>query len=340
MTVSNLFLFKRPNGFWYILYTADGRRQWKSTRCTERSDALKKLTEFKDLTKKKLPPNRLSAFTQEFLRYCASTYAKASVDIFKVSLRNLSAISGDCLLSEIGTRHVDFYKAERLREVSPVSVNVELRSLRTILNTAMRWNLIESNPFSKMQLVRIPETAPTFFTKDDFQRLMHEVGDHWTKDFFLFAVVTGLRRSEIVNLKWSDVNIEEKIAHIHSSMSFKVKAGKRRDIPLSDYAVNLLQRRTKTSSSEYVFDVNGLRIRGDLLTKKIKQFILRAGLNHKLHFHSLRHTFATWLVQGRVSIYEVQKLMGHSQISTTQIYSHLVTSELHDAVNSISISSE
>ena len=65
MTVSNLFLFKRPNGFWYILYTADGRRQWKSTRCTERSDALKKLTEFKDLTKKKLPPNRLSAFTQE-----------------------------------------------------------------------------------------------------------------------------------------------------------------------------------------------------------------------------------------------------------------------------------
>jgi hypothetical protein len=85
MTVSNLFLFKRPNGFWYILYTADGRRQWKFTRCTERIDALKKLTEFKDLTKKRLLPSRLSAFTQEFLRYCSSTYTKASVDIFKVS---------------------------------------------------------------------------------------------------------------------------------------------------------------------------------------------------------------------------------------------------------------
>lgn len=293
MTVSNLFLFKRPNGFWYILYTADGRRQWKSTRCTERSDALKKLTEFKDLTKKKLPPSRLSAFTQEFLRYCSSTYAKASIDIFKVALRNLSAISGDCLLSEIGARHVDFYKAERLRVVSPVSVNVELRSLRSILNTALRWNLIESNPFSKMQLVRIPEAIPTFFSKSDFQNLMTSVGNHWMKDFFMFAVLTGLRRGEIVNLKWCDVKLDEKTAQIQSSMTFKVKAGKRRDIPLSDVAVNLLKKRAQTSSSEYVFDCNGRRIRGDFLTKKLKQFILQAGLNHKLHFHSLRHTFAT-----------------------------------------------
>lgn len=53
MTVSNLFLFKRPNGFWYIIYDADGRRKWKSTRFTEKSEALKKLTEFKGLTKEK-----------------------------------------------------------------------------------------------------------------------------------------------------------------------------------------------------------------------------------------------------------------------------------------------
>ena len=111
MTVSNLSLFKRPNGFWYILFTVDGRRKWKSTKCTERSDALKRLTEFNELTKPKPPANRLSSFTKEFLQFSSSTYAKASVDLFRVSLRNLSAISGDCMLTEISPRHIDHYKA-------------------------------------------------------------------------------------------------------------------------------------------------------------------------------------------------------------------------------------
>ncbi|MBI5475218.1 MAG: tyrosine-type recombinase/integrase [Ignavibacteriales bacterium] len=60
-------------------------------------------------------------------------------------------------------------------------------------------------------------------------------------------------------------------------------------------------------------------------------------LNSKLHFHSLRHTFATWLVQDGVNIYEVQKLLGHSNMKVIEVYSHLVTSKLHSAVNKISL---
>ncbi len=60
-------------------------------------------------------------------------------------------------------------------------------------------------------------------------------------------------------------------------------------------------------------------------------------MSEKLHFHSLRHTFATWLVQEGVSIYEVQQLLGHSSISVTQVYSHLAASELHGAVNKIQV---
>jgi integrase len=337
MTVSNLYLFKRPNGFWYVLYTADGRKKWKSTKCRERSDALRKLTEFKELIKSKPVTNQLSSFTDDFLSYASATYAKASVDIFKVGLRNLQAISGDCKLTSITSRHVDQYKAERLRAVSPTSVNVELRALRAILNIALRWNLLETNPFSKMKCIKIPETTPIFFSKDDFQRFMDAVGDHWMKDSFLFAVMTGMRRGEVLNLKWSDVKLEEKIAHIQSSPTYRVKAGKSRTIPLGDIVLNLLERRAKTSKSEFVFDYDGKMIKGDHIARQFKKFVLKAGLNKKLHFHSLRHTFATWLVQGRVSIYEIQKLLGHSDISMTQIYSHLVSSELHDAVNRISV---
>lgn len=337
MTATNLHLFKRPNGFWYIIYTADGRTKWKSTKCTDRNEALKKLTQFEDLVRSKPASNQFSSFIHDFLSYAQSTYAKASIDIFLVGLRNLQALAGDCKLTAISFRHVDLYKAARLKAVSPVSVNVELRSLRTIFNIAQRWGLIESNPFVKVQLVRIPEVMPAFFTKEDFQKFLDAVGNHRLRDVFVFAVLTGLRRGEILNLKWSDIDLDRKIAQIQSSVTYKVKAGKRRIIPLSEQAVELLQNRKVRARCEYVFDYRGRQVLGGHVTHVMKKCVLKAGLDKRLHPHSLRHTHATWLVQNRVSIYEVKELLGHSSVTTTSRYSHLVSSELHDAVNRISV---
>ena len=70
---------------------------------------------------------------------------------------------------------------------------------------------------------------------------------------------------------------------------------------------------------------------------KFSDYRRAAGLQEDVTFHSLRHTFATWLVQRGVSIFEVQKLLGHSDIKVTQIYSHLAASELHWAVNRINV---
>jgi len=340
MSPSKLFLFKRSNGIWYLLQKKDSKTIWRSTGCTEKSEALKKLTEFKGLTKEKPAPNRLSEFTRDFLSYAQTTYAKASIDIFLVALRNLQAITGDCRLTAISFKHVDLYKATRLKAVSPVSVNVELRSLRTIFNIAQRWNLIEANPFVKVQLVRIPEIMPAFFTKEDFQRFLEAVGNHRLRDVFVFAILTGLRRGEILNLKWSDVDLDRKIAQIQSSVTYRVKAGKRRTIPLSHQAVKLLEARKANARCEYVFNYKGLRINGNYATQRLKKFLRKTGLDPRLHFHSLRHSHATWLVQNRVSIYEVKELLGHSSVITTSRYSHLVSSELHDAVNRIEVEVE
>ncbi len=67
---------------------------------------------------------------------------------------------------------------------------------------------------------------------------------------------------------------------------------------------------------------------------KIREGNLKDG---RLHFHSLRHTFASWLVQDGASLYEVQKLLGHSNARTTQVYSHLAANEMHGTVNRIAI---
>ncbi len=107
---------------------------------------------------------------------------------------------------------------------------------------------------------------------------------------------------------------------------------------MSEVVFQLLWNKAQSSTSKYVFTVNGRNICKDWVTHRSKYYVRKANLDSKLHFHSLRHTFATWLVQEGVSIYAVQKLLGHSSISVTQVYSHLAASELHGAVNKISVS--
>ena len=89
--------------------------------------------------------------------------------------------------------------------------------------------------------------------------------------------------------------------------------------------------------SRWILDWRISEVPPHFVSKRFKIHARRVGLREDLHFHSLRHTFATWLVQEGVSIYEVQKLLGHSSISVTQIYSHLAASELHGAVNKIQV---
>ena len=75
----------------------------------------------------------------------------------------------------------------------------------------------------------------------------------------------------------------------------------------------------------------------DFISKTFKKCVLDAELDERLHFHSLRHTFASWLVQEGVSLYEVQKLLGHPSSSVTQIYSHLQPEQMHSTVNRIDL---
>jgi site-specific recombinase XerD len=148
-----------------------------------------------------------------------------------------------------------------------------------------------------------------------------------------------MRQGELVNLRWQDVDLHRKLIHIHSNATFKTKHGKRRTIPLNDVATQLLKSKAVHSVGEYVFTLSGRQVKESWVSHKFKYYVYAARLkDDRLHFHSLRHTFASWLVQDGVSIYEVQKLLGHSNISVTQVYSHLQPEQLHDTVNKIKVS--
>ncbi len=330
-------LFKR-NGIYYVAFSDNGKVRWKSTHQRLKPLAIKALMEFKTNLERNVSKTTLCQFQEDFLAYAVSTYSVRTVEVYRHALAKLQTITGDIWLTSIIPKHIDQFKIERLRSVSPVSVNVELRTLKAAFYTAVRWGLLMENPFKKVSLFRLPDEQPAYFTKEEFRRLLLLVSEQWLRELLVVAVSTGLRRGELLNLTWQDVDFERWLLHVHSTENFRTKGGRRRAVPMSETLFHLLRNKAQHPMCEYVFNLRGKKILDAWASHKFKRYVRRVGLSEKLHFHSLRHTFATWLVQEGVSIYEVQKLLGHSNISVTQIYSHLAASELHSAVNKISVS--
>ncbi len=331
-------LFKRANGVYYVAFSDNGKVRWKSTGQKLKPLALKALFDFQKLLQQQPPRILFSQFEKDFLDYAVFNYSCRTVEVYRHTLRQFRAITGHIWLSSIIPKHVDQYKIVRLKSIAPVSVNVELRTLKAAFYTALRWGLLTENPCKKVSLLRLPDEQPAYFTKEEFRRLLSLVSEQWLRELLVVAVSTGLRRGELLNLMWKDVDLERRVLHVQSGKNFRTKGGRQRVVPMSETLFHLLWDKAQRSTCEYVFTLNGKKVLDSWASHKFKRYVRRIGLSEKLHFHSLRHTFATWLVQEGVSIYEVQKLLGHSNISVTQIYSHLAASELHSAVNKISVS--
>jgi len=334
---TKFYLFKRNNGIYYYGYLEDGRKRWKSIKCRRKDEALKVLTDVKSLLHQKPPVQTVTQFIGEFLPYGRVNLQPKTVDGYEAALRQLASLSGDIPLAAVTRRHIDAFKGKRLEKVKPATLNIELRSLRAAFNVALRWGLIEKNPFAKVQLARIPQLPPTYLSQEDFVRLLALIQEKWLKELMLFAVSTGLRRGEMVNLRWEDVDLVRRIIHIQSHEGFRTKNGKYRIIPLNDAVYNLLVEKAKQTKKEYVFTRRGYKMGESYITHRFKYYVRKAELSENIRWHSLRHTHASWLVQKGASLYEVQKLLGHSSSKVTEIYSHLQPEQLHDTVNKIKI---
>ncbi|MGB5847252.1 MAG: site-specific integrase, partial [Ignavibacteriaceae bacterium] len=201
-----------------------------------------------------------------------------------------------------------------------------LRYLRSAFNWAITEKYLIENPCKDIKPIKIPEKQPLFFSETDFQILIKSIDGKDIRDIVIFAVNTGLRLRELTTLHWNQINLKDKYL-ILDNMNHTTKSKKIRTLALNNKALQILNER-EFQNDKNVFTINNLRFNADLLSKKFKRYVISSGLNPKLKFHSLRHTFASWLVQRGVSIYEVSKLLGHSDIKTTEIYSHLRAEEV------------
>ncbi|MBI5021900.1 MAG: site-specific integrase [Ignavibacteriales bacterium] len=333
------YLYKRSNGFWYIGHIVEGRKRWTSAQTKNKNLALKALNDFKD---KIVAANSSQTFDQFVKTYCdlqAHTIRQSTLKrIYLPAFRAFSSICENRLLTSYTVRDVEIFKKIRLEKCSPTTVNIDFRSLKAAFNVALKWQLINDNPFVKSTQLKIPSKLLIHLSKDDFQKLLHVVKEQVFKELFLFASLTGMRLGEILNLTWENVNFEKQLVTVTNSDNFATKSGNSRAVPMNSLIAKLLlQKISNKPISKYVFDNQGKRFHPNYVSHKFKKYIRLLKLDERLHFHSLRHTFATWLVQGGVNIYEVQKLLGHSSVKVTEIYSHLASSELHSSINKIQL---
>ena len=336
-----MYLSKRSNGIYYLWYhDENGRKQKTSTRCRSKAEALRFFREFKqDELKRKVAITRksLKVFFEEYKIYSSSIHTVKTRKSIENAFNEFIRIVGDNRLNHIGIREIEGFLALKKGEASEWTARKYYIHLRSAFETARRWNYLAENPFIKVHKPKVAEVQPVYFSREELQALLKSIPEEWFKEFVLFALFTGMRLGELIHLQWNDVDTNARMIHVRNTEIFKTKSKKNRSLPMNEQLYRMIISMQQRMTSELVFHRRSRHLTENWASKVFKGCVRAAGLNERLHFHSLRHTFASWLVQSGASIYEVQKLLGHSNISVTQVYSHLRPETLHSTVNKISL---
>lgn len=205
--------------------------------------------------------------------------------------------------------------------------------MNTMLNQAARDGVIKCNPYhllSRDERIKKPTDGRDFLTREELHRLMEvETRSTTTKKAFLFSCFTGLRYSDLKQLKWG--NIEQS----QSGMVIRIEAMKKTEkpvtVPLGTNAMAWLPERGDKTLDDYVFDIGTCGGCNTVLKKMAK----RAGINKRVSFHTGRHSFATLTLAATNDIATVSQLLGHTSVATTQIYAEVLMEDKIAAVNKL-----
>lgn len=206
------------------------------------------------------------------------------------------------------------------RELAPRTVNLARSAL------IFYYNEVLGNTFTNIKTPKIHAALPSVLTKEEVKKVIDCAGTNKSRLIIQMLYSSGVRVSELVNLKWANLELDEKVAWVRSG-----KGSKDRMIILSESVVKSFKQIPKVS--EYIFPGRN----GALTTKNIQKLVKlaasHAGINKKVTPHTLRHSFATHLLENGTDIRVIQELLGHSNLQTTQIYTH-VSSEQKKKIRS------
>ena len=330
---------KRSNGIYYVvLMSGNGKRSWYSTHTRDQEEAGRIA---KEISKKHEKPRvlTLSAFKRMIEQYAETNYSSGTASIYKRSFDKLIHCFGDIMLKSVTPLLIEKFKQECHKKVNAETANMYLRTISAAFNRAKEWRLLDDNPAKSCKLIRVPDKEPIYLPKESIKILIDKISDAQFRLIILLAVHTGMRRGEIINLKWEDINFSNHLIRVRNRDTFTVKGGHPRTIPMHPYIYKLLFPLQKTGGYVFVHS-NGKVITPYYLSRTFKRYVKKCKLSEKYHFHSLRHTCGSLLIQMGVPLFDVQKILGHRSINTTQIYAHLENDNLRKSLERLDIFNE
>jgi len=244
--------------------------------------------------------------------YTLRNYLRANFDLLEFCNKNPD---------DVKEEDVKAFMAEKLSNSSSSSVIVFLSALRYAYS-----NLLQKDITIRIKRPKREKRIPDVLTKDEVKRLINIISTKKSKLMISMLYACGFRVSELINLKINDLNFEEMTGHVRQA-----KGKKDRIFNIPQFLLKNLKKQTeqqKELNQEYLFTGPKGKLTDRNLQKIVRRFAKKAGINKEVHPHTLRHSFATHLLENNVDIRKIQELLGHADLSTTQIYTHISTEEL------------
>lgn len=244
---------------------------------------------------------------------------------------------GDLLT--VSQRIARFYIATLHENYSPTSIARKISSLRSLYNFLIKDGLIKDNPFSEVELPKKEKKLPKFIYPDEISSILDTIeldkpADKRNKLILEFLYGTGVRVSELSNIKLTDIDYSQNLVLIHG------KGSKDRYVPIHDNLLREIQEYIITTRNQFIKNnVDNkslfLNYRGTTLTPRGVRLIIntvleKSGETLKISPHTLRHSFATHLLNAGADLRSVQELLGHEHLSSTQIYTKVTKEKLKE----------
>lgn len=244
--------------------------------------------------------------------YTLRNYLKANSSLMEFSKKNPDEINSD---------DVKKFIAKKLSAGSSMSIIVFLSAIRYAFS-----NILNKDPTIQIKRPKREKKIPVVMTKDEVKKLINSLESKKSKLMISLMYACGMRVSELTNLKVDDLDITEKIGNIRQA-----KGKKDRIFNIPNFLMNDLIEQIEIQqekNSPFLFSGPNGKLSTRNLQKIVSKASRKAGIKKNIHPHTLRHSFATHLLENNVDIRKIQELLGHADLSTTQIYTHVSTEEL------------
>ncbi|MBI4231201.1 MAG: site-specific integrase [Planctomycetes bacterium] len=242
-------------------------------------------------------------------------------------LPRLEATFGDRRLLQVTQEDVEAFQSRRKDQVSAATVNREMIVLRRLLSKAVEWRYLWDSPARRVKQLREQNRPFRYLTREEADTLVAACVGH-VRVVVLVALHSGLRRGELLALRWRDIDFARGVLTVANS-----KSGRMRHIPMNETLREALHGVERIVGSPYVFCNADGKPYGTVKTG-FWGACRRAGLEG-VRFHDLRHTFASWLVIEGKPLAVVRELLGHASFEMTLRYAHLAPDQKADAVASL-----